>query len=79
MSADLFVADTGEADLPAVVCLHSLFLDHTMFDAFTAAAALDAPSPRWLRIASFQLSPRELAAAAAAAATVSGESPEVMT
>lgn len=39
MSADLFVADTGEADLPAVVCLHSLFLDHTMFDAFTAAAA----------------------------------------
>lgn len=39
MSAELFVADTGEADLPAVVCLHSLFLDHTMFDAFTAAAA----------------------------------------
>ena len=40
MSADdLFVADTGEADLPAVVCLHSLFLDHTMFDEFTAAAA----------------------------------------
>ncbi|AXT86125.1 alpha/beta hydrolase [Aeromicrobium sp. A1-2] len=39
MSADLFVADTGEADLPAVVCLHSLFLDHTMFDAFTQAAA----------------------------------------
>jgi 3-oxoadipate enol-lactonase len=39
MSSELFVADTGEADLPAVVCLHSLFLDHTMFDAFTAAAA----------------------------------------
>lgn len=39
MSAgELFVADTGEPDLPAVVCLHSLFLDHTMFDAFTAAA-----------------------------------------
>ncbi|NRQ49481.1 alpha/beta fold hydrolase [Aeromicrobium stalagmiti] len=35
----LFVADTGEADLPVVVCLHSLFLDHTMFDAFTAAVA----------------------------------------
>lgn len=39
MNAELYVADTGEADLPAVVCLHSLFLDHTMFDAFTAAAA----------------------------------------
>lgn len=38
MSADLFVADTGEADLPAVVCLHSLFLDHTMFDELTRAA-----------------------------------------
>lgn len=40
MSAnELFVADTGESDLPVVVCLHSLFLDHTMFDAFTTAAA----------------------------------------
>lgn len=38
MSTELFVADTGEVDLPAVICLHSLFLDHTMFDAFTAAA-----------------------------------------
>lgn len=37
-SADLFVADTGEDGLPVVVCLHSLFLDHTMFDAFTEAA-----------------------------------------
>lgn len=35
----LFVADSGETDLPVVLCLHSLFLDHTMFDAFTAAAA----------------------------------------
>ncbi len=39
MSAGLFVADTGEADLPVVVCLHSLFLDHTMFDDFTARAS----------------------------------------
>ncbi|MFF0148627.1 3-oxoadipate enol-lactonase [Amycolatopsis sulphurea] len=39
MTAELFVADTGEADLPAVVCLHSLFLDHTMFDDLVAAAA----------------------------------------
>jgi 3-oxoadipate enol-lactonase len=39
MSADLFVADTGEADLPVVLCLHSLFIDHTMFDELTAAAA----------------------------------------
>jgi uncharacterized protein YbjT (DUF2867 family) len=45
-------------------------IDFTTIDdtaAFTAAAALDASSPRWLRIASFQLSPRELAAAAEAA------------
>jgi hypothetical protein len=45
-------------------------IDFTTIDdtaAFTAAAALDAASPRWLRIASFQLSPRELAAAAEAA------------
>lgn len=41
----------------------------TMNDAaaFTAAAALDAEAPRWLRIASFQLSPHELAATAEAA------------
>ncbi|NML63827.1 alpha/beta fold hydrolase [Hymenobacter sp. RP-2-7] len=41
----------------------------TMADtaAFTAAAALDAAAPRWLRIASFQLSARELVAAAAEA------------
>ena len=32
--------------------------------AFTAAAALDASTPRFLRIASFQISPNELAAAA---------------
>ena len=45
-------------------------IDFTTIDdtaAFTAAAALDADSPRWLRIASFQLSPRELAATAEAA------------
>jgi pimeloyl-ACP methyl ester carboxylesterase/uncharacterized protein YbjT (DUF2867 family) len=41
----------------------------TMADtaAFTAAAALDAAAPRWLRIASFQHSPRELAVVASAA------------
>lgn len=33
----LFVADTGESDLPVVLCLHSLFLDHTMFDELTEA------------------------------------------
>lgn len=35
----LHVADTGETDLPVVLCLHSLFLDHTMFDDLTAALA----------------------------------------
>jgi pimeloyl-ACP methyl ester carboxylesterase len=35
--------------------------------AFTAAAALDTAAPRWLRIASFQHSPRELAVVASAA------------
>ena len=38
-------------------------IDFTTMDntaAFTAAAALDADSPRFLRIASFQISPREL-------------------
>ncbi len=41
----------------------------TMADtaAFTAAAALDAGAPRWLRIASFQVSPRELVGLAAQA------------
>jgi len=45
-------------------------IDFTSMDdtaAFTAAAALDAATPRYLRIASFQHSPRELAAAAEAA------------
>jgi pimeloyl-ACP methyl ester carboxylesterase/uncharacterized protein YbjT (DUF2867 family) len=45
-------------------------IDFTTIDdtaAFTAATALDGASPRWLRIASFQLSSRELAAAAEAA------------
>jgi nucleoside-diphosphate-sugar epimerase len=39
-------------------------IDFTTMDdtaAFTAAAALDPATPRWLRIASFQASPRELA------------------
>lgn len=39
MSTELFVADTGEVDLPVLVCLHSLFIDHTMFDALAAAAS----------------------------------------
>lgn len=42
-------------------------IDFTTMDdtaAFTAAAALDNATPRLLRIASFQLSPRELSAAA---------------
>jgi uncharacterized protein YbjT (DUF2867 family) len=42
-------------------------IDFTTMDdtaAFTAAAALDDSTPRLLRIASFQISPRELAAAA---------------
>jgi len=45
-------------------------IDFTTMDdtaAFTAAAALDPTTPRYLRIASFQASPRELAAAAEAA------------
>jgi pimeloyl-ACP methyl ester carboxylesterase/uncharacterized protein YbjT (DUF2867 family) len=45
-------------------------IDFTTMDdtaAFTAAAALDAATPRFLRIASFQHSPRELATAAEAA------------
>ncbi len=37
--AELYVEDTGETDLPAVVCLHSLFLDGRMFDGLVEAAA----------------------------------------
>jgi pimeloyl-ACP methyl ester carboxylesterase len=36
---NLFVQDTGEEDLPVVLCLHSLFLDGRMFDGFVEAAA----------------------------------------
>ncbi len=42
-------------------------IDFTTMDdtaAFTAAAALDPTTPRWLRIASFQISPSELATVA---------------
>lgn len=39
MSAPLHVVDSGEPDLPVVLCLHSLFLDHTMFDDFADAVA----------------------------------------
>ncbi|EJN18338.1 putative hydrolase or acyltransferase of alpha/beta superfamily [Pseudomonas sp. GM78] len=35
----LWVEDTGEADLPVVLCLHSCFLDGTMFDGLVEAAA----------------------------------------
>ena len=45
-------------------------IDFTTMDdtaAYTAAAALDATTPRLLRIASFQISPRELSVAAEAA------------
>jgi pimeloyl-ACP methyl ester carboxylesterase len=35
----LWVEDTGEAGLPVILCLHSLWLDHTMFDQLVAAAA----------------------------------------
>ncbi|RJT96610.1 alpha/beta hydrolase [Arthrobacter frigidicola] len=34
----LHVEDTGEADLPAILCLHSLFLDGTMFDGLVEEA-----------------------------------------
>ncbi len=34
----LWVDDTGETNLPAVICLHSLWLDRTMFDDFVSAA-----------------------------------------
>jgi 3-oxoadipate enol-lactonase len=36
---NLFVQDTGERNLPAVLCLHSLFLDGRMFDGFTKVAS----------------------------------------
>ena len=35
----LHVRDSGERDLDAVLCLHSLFLDGSMFDGLAAAAA----------------------------------------
>ena len=38
-NTELHVADSGEPDLPPVLCLHSLFIDHTMFDELVAAAA----------------------------------------
>ena len=34
----LWVADTGEANLPVILCLHSCFLDGTMFDGLVSAA-----------------------------------------
>jgi 3-oxoadipate enol-lactonase len=35
----IHVEDTGEAGLPPLLCLHSLFLDGRMFDGLAAAAA----------------------------------------
>lgn len=35
----LWVEDTGEADLPIILCLHSCFLDGTMFDGVVQAAS----------------------------------------
>jgi 3-oxoadipate enol-lactonase len=37
--AKFWIADTGEAHLPVILCLHSCFLDGTMFDGLVAAAA----------------------------------------
>lgn len=34
----LWVEDTGETELPVILCLHSLFLDGTMFGALQSAA-----------------------------------------
>lgn len=34
----LWIEDTGEADLPPILCLHSLFLDGRMFDVLVPAA-----------------------------------------
>jgi len=39
LGTELYVEDSGESDLPVVVCLHSLFLDARMFDGFATAAA----------------------------------------
>ncbi len=39
MSEELFVVDSGETELPTVVCLHSLFIDNSMYDEFAIAAA----------------------------------------
>lgn len=36
--AVLWVEDTGENDLPVLLCLHSLWLDRTMFDDLVGAA-----------------------------------------
>lgn len=36
---NLWVADTGETNLPPILCLHSCFLDGTMFDGLVTAAA----------------------------------------
>lgn len=36
---DIYLEDSGEKELPAILCLHSLFLDRRMFGGFTAAAA----------------------------------------
>lgn len=35
----LWVRDTGEYGLPPIICLHSLFLDGSMFDALASAAS----------------------------------------
>lgn len=35
---EIHVEDTGEQELPAILCLHSLFLDSRMFDGLAAAA-----------------------------------------
>jgi 3-oxoadipate enol-lactonase len=34
-----WIADTGETQLPVILCLHSCFLDGSMFDGLVAAAA----------------------------------------
>ena len=45
----MYVADTGETHLPAVLCLHSLFLDARMFDGFVdwAAGRYRVIRPEW--------------------------------
>lgn len=37
LTAPLWFVDSGEVDLPVVLCLHSLFLDHRMFDDLAEA------------------------------------------